>query len=476
KFLRRFGYVRNIAKLKSSSTNITEGLKTFQQFIGINASGTVDELTWITMVAPRCGNKDIRIQRRKRFTLQGSRWPSKGLSFRITKYPTTFPRQFVEMELSKALRLWSDASSLQFEHRKKKDKYKDRDTDIQISFEIGDHGDTEPFDGPGNVLGHAFFPQYGGDAHFDNDEYWTMKSSEGVNLFQVAAHEFGHSLGLEHSNDPEAIMAPFFKGFTPNFTLQKDDIRAIRALYGGKPARSDLQGGDSYHEYKQTQYSMAPSIYSLPKICYESKFDAVITIGTDTFIFKDNIVYRRTKFGLDSDYPKNIRDLFGRWEGGVWQSIPNNLDTALTWSNDQIYFFKGIYYWKTIQFKLQPGYPRRISEGFVGLNESKLFRGNLDAAFVYSGDQKTYFISGALFWRLNENHEFKGQIEHNYPQFVTNWLRITNKITGALQWINGKTYFFSANVYYRYDHVNQKVKHFGLKAHMLHHMRRLKCE
>lgn len=100
-------------------------------------------------------------------------------------------------------------------------------TDIRISFEIGDHGDTEPFDGPGNVLGHAFFPQYGGDAHFDNDEYWTMKSklhcwlmiiciqywsfllgTDGVNLFQVAAHEFGHSLGLEHSNKPDAIMAP----------------------------------------------------------------------------------------------------------------------------------------------------------------------------------------------------------------------------------------------------------------------------
>lgn len=77
------------------------------------------------MREPRCGNKDLRrIQRRKRFILQGkifllihfskdsiydhigSRWPSsEPLSFRIVKYPSTFPQQFVDMELTKALKV-----------------------------------------------------------------------------------------------------------------------------------------------------------------------------------------------------------------------------------------------------------------------------------------------------------------------------------------------------------------------------------
>ena len=40
----------------------------------------------------------------------------------------------------------------------------------------------------------------GGDAHFDDEEYWTMEEYKGTNLFQTAAHEFGHSLGLSHSD------------------------------------------------------------------------------------------------------------------------------------------------------------------------------------------------------------------------------------------------------------------------------------
>lgn len=60
-----------------------------------------------------------------------------------------------------------------------------------------------------------------------------------VNLFLVAAHEFGHSLGLEHSNVPGALMFPTYSYVNPKtFNLPYDDKRRIQRLYGNFSVKS----------------------------------------------------------------------------------------------------------------------------------------------------------------------------------------------------------------------------------------------
>ena len=94
---------------------------------------------------------------------------------------------FVLDQFRKAFKVWSDASGLTFNETRR------ADADIVISFLRGNHGDPYKFDGPGNILAHAFFPGdgIGGDTHFDEDEAWDQRESN-----QIDASEQGGMCAL----------------------------------------------------------------------------------------------------------------------------------------------------------------------------------------------------------------------------------------------------------------------------------------
>ena len=186
KYLVRYGYMPDTKESIESENllSMRSAITDFQSFAGINVTGQLDDETMKWMTKRRCGVKDSISVRTKRFALQGSRWKSRNLLYKIGKYPikSKLTRRQVDEAMKEAFKVWSDVTNLKFE------KIFSGDAHIEIRFEEGNHGDDDPFDGEGGTLAHAFFPIFGGDAHFDDEEDWTVKTFRGTNLVMSAAH------------------------------------------------------------------------------------------------------------------------------------------------------------------------------------------------------------------------------------------------------------------------------------------------
>jgi len=225
-----------IGSSKQFAGSLSDAVSAFQSFYGLQVTGELDADTLANLVAvPRCTIKDLIKDPQSgekvvaNFSL-GDRWEKNELTWFLTKGPANdLSDSQVRETLERAFRVWERVADLKFSEAS------GPPGDLEIRFESGEHGDGDAFDGGGGTLAHAFFPRQGrisGDIHFDDGENWTLGSFRGINLTQVAVHEIGHSLGLEHSNVRGAIMFPSYEGYRPDLELHKDDIRGIQTLYG----------------------------------------------------------------------------------------------------------------------------------------------------------------------------------------------------------------------------------------------------
>ncbi len=99
------------------------------------------------------------------------------------------------------------------------------------------------FDGPSGTLAHGYYPPVNGtsasgDIHFDTAELWKIGfGGPGFDLFQVAAHEIGHAIGLDHTGVANSLMNPFY---TEAFSgLQADEIAGAQFIYGRAQAQGE---------------------------------------------------------------------------------------------------------------------------------------------------------------------------------------------------------------------------------------------
>uniref|UniRef100_A0A8C1IRT0 Matrix metallopeptidase 15a n=1 Tax=Cyprinus carpio TaxID=7962 RepID=A0A8C1IRT0_CYPCA len=456
-WLRMYGYLSQASRQMStmhSAQILSSAIKDMQRFYGLEVTGHMDLATLNAMKRPRCGVPDRFEEsteggtRRKRYALTGHKWDQDKLTYSIQNHSPKVGQEQTYEAIRKAFQVWEKVTPLRFEEVPYHEiKNGSEGPDIILLFASGYHGDMSLFDGEGGSLAHAFFPGpgMGGDTHFDIDEPWTLnqRESSGVDLFLVAVHELGHALGLEHSNNPSAIMAPFYQWMdTDSFTLTEDDINGIHQIYGKaslwptKPWVPPVHPTRRSHRPQPT----ARSDQDAPDIC-EGNFDTVTMLRGEMFVFKGRWFWRVRRNRVLDNYPMPI--------SFFWMGLPEDIDAAYERHDGKFVFFKGSKYWLFREADVEPGYPQDLFRYGQGMPNK------VDTAVWWEPSGYTYFFRGDRYWRFSEESR---AVDKDYPKPVSVWGSIPGSLKGAFISDDGAyTYFYKDTKYWRFDNKRMKV-------------------
>ncbi|KFP17510.1 Matrix metalloproteinase-9, partial [Egretta garzetta] len=392
-YLMQFGYTTEAeARTGDKHVSLAKALRKMQKQLGLEETGKLDAGTLEAMRAPRCGVPDVG----PFLTFEGDlKWDHMDLTYRVTNYSPDLDRAVIDDAFKRAFKVWSDVTPLTFT------QIYSGEADIMIMFGSREHGDGYPFDGKDGLLAHAFPPGQGiqGDAHFDDDEFWTLGTGldtaviggnsqgdpcvfpftflgqsyssctsqgrqdgklwcattsnydtdkkwgfcpdRGYSIFLVAAHEFGHSLGLDHSSVREALMYPMYS-YIQDFQLDPDDIQGIQYLYGRgsgpkptapvpvpteepQPIPTEA-GSTSTTEEEVEEETPEPTAEPVPvdpsrDACAERNFDAITEINGELHFFKDGKYWT-----LSSFWKSGIQGAFS--VADTWPGLPAVIDAA----------------------------------------------------------------------------------------------------------------------------------------------------
>jgi len=320
----------------------------------------------------------------------------------------------------------------------------------------------------------------------------------------VATHEAGHSLGLEHSREQDAIMYPWYQGTRDkNFDLRYDDIAGIQALYGARPKTTEApvtkppttkapitkkpttkapitdkpttkapvtEKPTTKAPITEKPTTKAPitekpttkaPITEKPtpkkyKIDCPSGIEAAVIDRSTGWMFafygkQFYLVSRRgVKYG-----PIKVKDYF--------KTVKEPVTAAYIRSNDgRLILFTGNKYYEYSNFYPISG-PRPVSELGVPANSK------VDAAFYWKGNGRLYIFVGTKYYKIDER---RNKMERYYPRTISSaWRGLPSRVTAAVTSFTkangeqGPTYFISNDKFYEFNDKQIQVQN-GYPKHI----------
>ncbi|KAM9751485.1 matrix metalloproteinase-9 [Menidia menidia] len=269
--------------------------------------------------------------------------------------------------------------------------------------------------------------------NYDDDKKWGFCPDQGYSLFLVAAHEFGHALGLDHSSIREALMYPMYS-YVEDFSLHEDDIEGIQYLYGSKtgPNPTGPQPTPPTTTPSPDTETTTATVDPTKDACMLTKFDTITVIAGELHFFKDGHFWRMSSSG-----DAGLKGPFSI--SGRWPALPAVIDAAFEdILTKKLYFFSGTRFWVYTGQNVVG--PRGIEK--LGLPSSiQKVEGALQR-----GKGKVLLFSGENFWRLDVKVQ---NIDRGYPRYTdTVFGGVPNDAHDVFQY-KGHIYFCRDRFYWR---------------------------